>query len=110
MAYLIAFVIFALLSAATWFVSVAVYRSTFGEPDPATTSGYRGMALAAVTAVALSGFIPFPWGYFFAVGVWVVAVVGFLDLPPGRSAALVGYLAAGSFLTRLLILGAMELF
>ena len=46
MVYLVALLIFAALSAACSFVSVALYRSTFDGPDPAAPR-YRAVAAAA---------------------------------------------------------------
>ena len=41
---------------------------------------------------------------------WASAAYGFLDLPNGRAGVLVGYLAVGSFVSRLAVLGALEMF
>lgn len=105
---LIVLVICGVLSALTWFVAVAVYRSTFDGPDPAATPGYWTTARAAVVAVTLACYFPNPWDYGLSVAAWTAAVVGFLHLPAGRSAVLVSYLALGSFLVRLIIVGALE--
>jgi hypothetical protein len=110
MAYLGALLIFAALAAACWFVSVAVYRSTLDGPDPSAAPSYRLTAAVAVTATALTSFIPFPGGYLAGLVVWAVAAFGGLGLTAGRAASLFAYLAAGSFMTRLLVLGFMEMF
>lgn len=109
MVYLVALLLFAALSAACWFVSVAVYRSTLGGPDPAAAPGYRAAAAVAVGATALTSFIQFPWGYLAGLVVWAVAAFGGLGLSAGRAAVLFAYLAVGSFVTRLLVLGFMEM-
>jgi hypothetical protein len=44
------------------------------------------------------------------LAVWSAAAFGFLGLPPRRAAVLTAYLAAGSFVGRLAVLGAMDLF
>jgi hypothetical protein len=44
------------------------------------------------------------------VGAWAAAVYGFLDLSAGRASVMVGYLAVASFVARLAVLGALELF
>ena len=106
----LAFLLFASLSAATWFVAVAVYRSLFDGHDPAAAPGYRRVAAVAVGFVTLTGFRPFPVGYVLGVLVWAAAVFAYLGLPWRRAAALTALLAAGSFLTRLIVLGVLELF
>jgi len=94
-AYVVAFLIFAVLSAASWFISVACYRSTYKDgPDPAASPSYRSTALCTIGAVTLASFIPFPAGY----------VAG---LVAGAS-VLVGYLALASVVTRLLVLGVLD--
>jgi hypothetical protein len=110
MVYLVVLLIFAALSAACWFVSVAVYRSTVDGPDPAAAPSYRATAVVAVGVTALTSFIPFPGGYIAGLAVWAVAAVGGLGLSAGRAAVLFSYLAVGSFVTRLFVLGFMEMF
>jgi hypothetical protein len=109
-AYLAAFVIFAGLAAGCWFTSVALYRGTLAGHDPAAVPDYYATAAMAVLFVALASFIPFPPGYFAGIAAWSFAVFGWLKLPVGRSAALLGYLAATSLVARLLILGIMSFF
>ena len=110
MVYFVGFLMFAALSAAAWFVSIAMYRSTFAGPDPSATPGYPRVAAIAIGTVTLTCFSQFPAGYLFGVVVWAITVFGFLNLPRGRAAALVAYLAAASFVERLAVLGALEMF
>lgn len=107
MAHLAALAIFAALAAACWFVSLLLYRSTVGGPDPAAAPHYR--AAAAIGAATVTSFIPFPGGYLAGLVVWSAAAFGFLGLPPRRAAVLAAYLAAGSFLTRIVVLGVIDL-
>lgn len=109
MVYLLAFVIFVGLSAACWYGSVAVYRGTVGGPDPAASPDYHTTAAAAVGVTALTSFVPFPFGYLAGLLVWAVAAFGGLGLTAGRAAVLFAYLAASSFLARLVVLGVMEM-
>lgn len=105
MTHIVALCIFAALSAATWYVSVACYKSTFPtgpDPNDATT------AACAVGAVTLTCFIPFPLGYIAGLLAWAVAVYGFTVLPPGRATVLVGYLAVASVVSRLIVLGVLS--
>lgn len=103
MVFVVAFLIFAALSAATWYVSVACFKATYGEtPDSKPLSG------CAVGAVTLSCFIPFPAGYVAGLIIWAVAVYGFLHLPTDRASVLVGYLAAASVVSRLVVLGVLS--
>ncbi len=101
----IALLIFIGLSAATWFVSMACYKSTYtGDPDPNDST----VAACAVAAVTLSCFIPFVPGYLAELVIWAVAVYGFLNLPTGRATVLMGYLAAASVVNRLVVLGVLS--
>jgi hypothetical protein len=109
MVYLLALVMFVALSAACWFVSVACYRGTVAGSDPAAAPHYRETAAAAVGGAALTAFVPFPAGYVLGLTVWGLAAFAGLGLGAGRAAVLFLYLAAGSYVTRLVVLGVMEL-
>ena len=106
----IALLLFGALAAACWYCSVAAYRLTFKDHDPIDNPHYATVALGAIVAVALTGFIPFPGGFFAGGMVWAVAAYGCLGLPPARATALTGYLVAASFVERLLVLGVMDMF
>jgi len=107
--YFIAYLMFAALAAAAWFVSIALYRSTVGTPDPVVVPSFRAVTVATVLTVALTSFAPMPLGYALGLVVWAIATFGFLELPAGRAAGLFAYLAAGSFVTRLIVLGVLDL-
>ena len=108
MVLFVALLIFAALSAATWYVSLACYKSTYGDtPDSKPPSGCSAVSACAVGAVTLTCFVPFPAGYVVGFFAWAVAVYGFLDLPTGRASVLVGYLAAASVVSRLIVLGVL---
>jgi hypothetical protein len=109
MAHLIALLTFVALSAACWFVSVACYQSTVTGSDPAASPYYRTTAAAAVGFAALTSLAPFPAGYIFGLVAWGVAAFTGLGLTAGRAAVLFLYLAAGSYVTRLVVLGVMEM-
>lgn len=105
MPHLVALCIFAALAAATWYVSIALYKSTYTTgPDPNGPT----TAACAIGAVTLTCFIPFPLGYLAALLVWAVAVYGFVALPAGRATVLVGYLAVTSAVARLVVLGVLS--
>jgi len=106
----LAFGLFAALSAGTWFVSVAVYRSLFSGHDPAASPIYRRVAAIAIGFATMTCFRPFPIGYVLGVVVWTLAVFVYLDLPWLRAAILAALLATGSFLGRLMVLGGLEFF
>ncbi len=106
---LVALLIFVGLSAATWSVSMACYKSTYGDgPDPSAGPNYTTVAACAVAAVTLSCFIPFVPGYIAELVIWAVAVYGFLNLSSARAAVLFGYLAGWSVVTRLVVLGVLS--
>lgn len=109
MVYLLAFGIFVGLSAACWYGSVALHRGTVGGPDPAASPDYHTTSAAAIGVTALTSFVPFPFGYLAGLAVWAVAAFGGLSQSAGRAAVLFGYLAASSFLARLVVLGVMEM-
>lgn len=109
MAYLLALLIFVALSAACWAVSVALYRSTLDAPNPAAAPDHASTPGVAVGAATLTCFIPFPFGYLAGLVVWGVAAFAGLGLSAGRAAVLFGYLAASSFVARLVVLGVMEM-
>ena len=109
MVYVIALLIFAALSAACWYVSVALYKSTLDAPDPAATPGHEDTPGIAVGAATLTCFLPFPFGYTAGLVAWGVAAFCGFGLSAGRAAVLFGYLAASSFVSRLAVLGVMEM-
>ncbi len=110
MAYLLALLIFLSLSSACWFVSLACYRSTVVDPDPAAAPHYRQVRAAAVGAGALTSFLPYWPGYLAGVVVWGGAALAGLGLGAGRATVLFLDLAASSFVARLVVLGVTEVF
>ena len=108
MAHLAALLIFAALAAASWYGCVACYKSTFpGGPDPTAAPNYRVISFWVIAAVGVTGLMPFPVGYYAGVVAWASAF-GLLGLPSGRAAVLTGYLAVASVVTRLVILGVLD--
>src|SRR4051794_31464055 len=110
MVYLIAWLIFVALATACWHTSIACLRGTAGEADAAAVPSRPMTALAAIAGVSLTSFLPFPLGWAAGLLVWGVAAFAGLGLPFGRASVLFAYLAAGSLLTRLLVLGVMAMF
>jgi len=109
MVYLIAWLIFVMLAATCWYVSLACLRGSAGEADAAVP--HRPMtALAVITAISLTSFLPFPLGWAAGLLVWAVAAFVGLGLSTGRASVLFCYLAAGSLVTRLLVLGVLAMF
>lgn len=109
MPYLVALLIFVALSAACWFVSVALYRNTINDTTLTTSPDYTTTAAVAVGVAALTSFVPFPGGYVAGLVVWAVAAFGGLCLNVGRAAVLFAYLAASSLAARLVVLGVMDM-
>lgn len=110
MVYVIAWLVFAALAAACWFVSLACLNGTGGDPTPAAVPHRPTTAAVAVVVVSFTSFLPFPLGWAVGLIVWGVAAFAGLGLPASRAAILFAYLAAGSLLTRLLVLGVMAMF
>jgi hypothetical protein len=110
MIYLGAFLIFAVIAAVTWFVAVAVYQSWVGGPDVRQKPGFAGVSALAVGLVALASFLPYLAGYLVCLAIWLYAARLLLELPGPRAVALFLILAAVSFVSRLAVLGALEVF
>jgi hypothetical protein len=108
MEYLIALAIFAALSAGCWYVSLALYKSTFDGPDPTASPECGTTGAVAIGVATVTSFAPFPVGYIAGLVVWAIAVFAGLKLSMGRGIVLFGYLAASSFLSRLIVLGVMN--
>ena len=109
MIVLLALLIFLGLSAATWYVSMACFRSTYTTgPDPSTDPNYSTVVVCAIAAVTLSCFLPFAPGYLAELVIWAVTVYRFLNLPTGRATVLLGYLGAASVVSRLVVLGVLS--
>ena len=109
MPYLVASLIFVALSAACWFVSVALYKSTLDDITLTASPDYTTTAAVAIGVAALTSFIPFAGGYVAGLVVWAVAAFAGLGLNAGRAAVLFAYLAASSFVARLVVLGVMDM-
>ena len=109
MIYLVAYLLFAALAAAAWFVSIALYRSAVGHPDPVAAPRFRTVTVATVLGVALTSFAPMPLGYALGLVVWAISAFGFVGLSGGPAAALFAFLATGSYVTRLVTLGVLEI-
>jgi hypothetical protein len=110
MLFLGAFLIFVVLAAVTWAVAVALYQSWLGGPDVRQKPDYLGVATLAVVLVALASFLPYLAGYLVCLAIWWVAAKVLLELPWPRAVALFLILAAVSFVSRLAVLGALEVF
>ena len=101
--------IFVALSAACWFVSVAMYKNTIDDTTLTASPDYTATTAVAVGVAALTSFVPFPGGYVAGLVVWAVVAFGGLGLSAGRAAVLFAYLAVGSFTARLVVLGVMDM-
>jgi hypothetical protein len=110
MPFLGAFLIFVVLAAITWAVAVALYQSWVGSPDLRDKQEYLGVATLAVVLAGLASFIPHLGGYLVSLAIWWVAAKVLLELPWPRAIALFLILAALSLVSRLAVLGALEVF
>ena len=108
MQYLVALVIFVALSAACWFVSVALYKSTLDDITLTASPDHTTTATVAIGVAALTSFVPFPGGYVAGLLVWAVAAFGGLALSAGRATVLFAYLTITSLLARLIVLGVLD--
>src|SRR5262245_17067564 len=109
MVIVVARLIFLGIAAATWGVAITLYQSWVGGPALRRQPGFLQVSALAVGLVALSAPAPFPWGYLLSLVLWGLAA-GHLKLPWPRAVALFGILAALAFVSRLAVLGALELF
>ena len=108
MTYLIALLIFLLITTAIWFVAVAIYNTLFTGPDLRRGPNFAVAGCVSILLVALISLVPFPAGYLLSLVVWGLAAWGMLDLPRLRGGVLFCLLAALSFLSRLAILGVLS--
>src|SRR5262249_44464186 len=99
---------FLVLAAVTWAVGVALYQSWVGGPDLRQNPDYLGITTLAVVLVALASFIPYQGGHLVCLALWWFAAKVLLELPWPRAVALFLILAAVSFVSRLAILGVLE--
>ena len=83
---------------------IVLLTSAFSLPAAAAI-----LTAQAVVFVALTSLVPFPWGYLLGLVIWGLAA-GHLNLPGPCALALFLILAALSFLSRLALLGALEVF
>jgi hypothetical protein len=107
--YLIAWVIFAALAAACWSASLACLRGTAAD-DPLVVPRRPLTGMAAIAGVSMTSFLPFPIGWAAGLLVWGLAAFTGTGLPAGRASILFCFLAAGSLLTRLIVLGVLAMF
>jgi hypothetical protein len=110
MVFVLAWLIFVALAAACWSVSLACLRGTGDGTEVAAVPHRPTTAVAAVLAVSVTSFVPFPVGWAAGLIAWGVAAFDGLSLPARRAAVLFAYLAVGSLLTRLLVLGVVAMF
>jgi hypothetical protein len=107
---LVALLIFLVIAAVTWAVASALYQSCVGGPDLRQKPDFFGASAVGVGLVTLASFLPLPGGYLVSLAIWWFAARRLLELPWLRAIALFAILAALSFLSRLAILGALEIF
>jgi hypothetical protein len=107
--YILAFLIFAVLATVSWFVAVACFRSTFAAPDPSECPNYSLVRGVAIGVVTMMYFIPFPVGYYFSLVAWFSAVFGFLEMQALPGLVLFIYLAFASIVSRVAVLGVLNM-
>jgi len=100
---------FLVLAATTWAIALALYQTFLGGPDPRHRPGFYKVSATAVALVALASFAPFSVGYLASLGIWWATVLA-LELPWPRTLTLFLLLAALSYLARLTLLGALQVF
>jgi len=110
MVYVGALLIFLAITAAIWVIGLALYRAFLGEPSLRTKPHFWLICTIAVSIATLICFTPFPDNYFLTLVVWLVAVKGGFSLPWLKAAVLFAILAALTLLSRLAVLGALEMF
>jgi hypothetical protein len=108
MVFLVALVIFALVTAVIWFAAVALYQMLVGGPDLRLNPNFAATSAVSVLFVGVISFIPFPAGYLLSLGIWWLAAKNFLELPLGRAVILFLLLAALSIVSRLAVLGVLS--
>ena len=110
MVFLGAFLIFLVLAAVTWAVAIALYHSWLGGPDLRQKQDFLGVSTLTVVLVGLASFIPYLAGYGVCLIIWWCAGKFLLELSWPRAITLFLILAVLSFVSRLAVLGALEVF
>ena len=108
MAIFLAILIFAVISAACWFVSVAVYRSSVTGHDPAAVPNYGAIVGWTIAAATISCLVPNPAGFIAGLVIWAMAVLGYVTIPAPRRLLLLVFLAIASMFARLIVVGILE--
>ena len=110
MVYVAAFLIFAALSAGSWYAAVALDQATTKDGELTCHRDYSATSVIVILAVTLSCFFSFPKDFYLGALAWGIAVYASLKLPRSKGAVLFAYLTLASLLTRIFVLGVMEMF
>ena len=105
-----ALLIFLAISAVSRTVGLALYQGFVGAPPLARDPAILYLSAGAVSLVTVLGFVPFPWGYLLSLAIRWRTARSFAGLSAPRGVALFLILGALSFVSRLAVLGARELF
>ena len=108
MTYLLALLIFLLITTVVWFGAVAAYQWLLGGPDLRRSPDFVGVSCFSIPLVAVLSTIPYPTGAALALLCWAWAAWGLLGLPWHRGGVLFFLLAALSYLSRLALLGVLS--
>jgi hypothetical protein len=90
-------------------MAIALSESWVGDRDLRPKAGFLPVCALAVGFVNLTSLVPFPGGHLLSLVIWGL-VAGHLNLPWPRASAWFLILTVLSFLSRLVLLGALEFF
>jgi len=110
MVYFGATLIFLAITVTIWGIGLVLYQAFLGEPALRAKPHFWLISTTAVSIATLICFTSFPANYFLTLAVWLVAVHGGFSLPWIKAVVLFGILAALTFLSRLAVLGALQMF
>ncbi len=97
------------IAAATWAVGLALYQYLLGGPDLRDHPNFLAQSAVPLVVIAAWSFAPFPYGYFLSLVLWWVMVKLIFELPWPRAVVLFLILAVLSIVSRLIILGVLEI-
>ena len=107
MVLLAALLIFLVLATVTWGTAVALFHTYLAGPDLRQNPEFLSRSAGTIGIVALTSFVPFPLGYLLGLIVWWWAAKSFFELRFALAVPLFLILAGLSFVSRLVVLGAL---
>ncbi len=97
------------IAAATWMVGLALDQYLMGGPDLRDHPHFLAQSAVMLLIIAAWSFAPFPYGYLLSLAFWWFMARWLFELPWPRAVVLFLILAVLSIVSRLIILGVLEI-